>query len=321
MTENAVGAARGRDEDGAARDALFSLGPESTQLQALHVLLAERSVTGAAARLGRSQPTLSSALARLRRHFGDELLTRSGNHYRLTRFAEQLRPLTGTAVAAVDRVFAAQAEFAPATSRRTFSVVSSDHGVGTVGARLVARVAAEAPQVCVRFVPVTARALGDDEEYLRTVDGVFMPHGYLNLPRSIDLHADRWVCVAAAENTAVGDRLTMDDLRTLPWVATFADRLGRAAAWRQMELLGVIPRVIAVAESFLVVPELVRASGAVALLQEKVAALVAAGPEFRVLDCPFDAVPLIEAFWWHPVHDDDPGHSWLRHCLHDIAGA
>ncbi|WP_435837879.1 LysR family transcriptional regulator [Streptantibioticus parmotrematis] len=303
----------------AGRDALLCAGLESTQLQALHALLTERSVTGAARRLGRSQPTLSSALARLRRQFGDELLTRSGNTSRLTRFAEQLLPLAATAVVAVDRVFAAEAEFTPGTSRRTFTVVSSDHGVGTVGARLVARVAADAPNACVRFVPVTTRSIGHDDGYLRTVDGVFMPHGYLDLPRSIDLHTDRWVCVVAADNAAVGERLTMEDLRVLPWIATFADRLGRAPAWRQMELLGVIPRVVAVAESFLVVPQLVRGSGAVALLQEKVAALVAADPAFRVLDCPFDVVPLVEAFWWHPVHDEDPGHRWLRACLREIS--
>jgi DNA-binding transcriptional LysR family regulator len=309
----------GRGEQRPDHDALLSSGLESTQLQALHALLTERSVTGAAVRLGRSQPTLSSALARLRRHFGDELLTRSGNTYRLTRFAEQLRPLAATAVAAVDRVFAAEAEFVPATTRRTFTIVSSDHGIGTAGARLVGRVAAEAPDACVRFVPVSRRAIVPDDEYLRTVDGVFMPHGYLDLPRFIDLHSDRWVCVVAEDNAAVGERLTMEDLRTLPWIATFADRLGRAPAWRQMELLGVIPRVVAVAESFMAVPQLVRGSGAVALLQEKVAALVAADPGFRVLDCPFDVVPLVEAFWWHPVHDDDPGHRWLRDCLRGIA--
>ncbi|MBC8092929.1 MAG: LysR family transcriptional regulator, partial [Pseudonocardia sp.] len=42
-------------------------------------LLRERSVTRAAAGLGLSQPALSASLARLRRHFGDELLTRVGN--------------------------------------------------------------------------------------------------------------------------------------------------------------------------------------------------------------------------------------------------
>ena len=52
----------------------------------LDALLQERSVTRAAERLGLSQPTVSAALARLRRHFGDELLARVGNAYELTRW-------------------------------------------------------------------------------------------------------------------------------------------------------------------------------------------------------------------------------------------
>ena len=49
-------------------------------LIALDTLLRERSVTQAAALLGLSQPALSASLARLRRYFDDELLTRVGNN-------------------------------------------------------------------------------------------------------------------------------------------------------------------------------------------------------------------------------------------------
>ena len=27
---------------------------------------------------------------------------------------------------------------------------------------------------------------------------------------------------------------------------------------------------------------------------------------------PFDAAPLIEAMWWHPMYDADPGHRYPR---------
>jgi hypothetical protein len=32
----------------------------------------------------------------------------------------------------------------------------------------------------------------------------------------------------------------------------------------------------------------------------------------RLLPCPFDAGPVQEALWWHPVHTRDAGHIWLR---------
>ncbi|MPY80022.1 MAG: LysR family transcriptional regulator, partial [Actinophytocola sp.] len=75
-------------------------------LVSLDHLLRERSVTRAAESMGLSQPALSASLARLRRHFGDPLLTRVGNRYELTPLAVHLRRRTETALAGVERVFA-----------------------------------------------------------------------------------------------------------------------------------------------------------------------------------------------------------------------
>ena len=55
-------------------------------LPALHAILEEKSVTRGAARLGLSQPAMSASLGKLRRHFRDELLTRTGNVYELSLF-------------------------------------------------------------------------------------------------------------------------------------------------------------------------------------------------------------------------------------------
>lgn len=60
---------------------------------ALDALLREANVTRAAERLNLTQPTLSASLARLRKHFDDELLRRHGNELRPTPLAIRLRPL------------------------------------------------------------------------------------------------------------------------------------------------------------------------------------------------------------------------------------
>ncbi len=99
-------------------------------LVALDALLQERSVTRAAARMGLSQPALSASLARLRRHFGDELLTRVGKEYRL---AAQLRELSRVALSGVERVFTAQAEFDPTSSAREFSLAGERLHGGRAG--------------------------------------------------------------------------------------------------------------------------------------------------------------------------------------------
>ncbi len=64
----------------------------------LHALLEERSVTRASRRVGLSQPAMSHALTRLRDHFGDPLLVRSGRLMLATPLAESLREPVRVAV-------------------------------------------------------------------------------------------------------------------------------------------------------------------------------------------------------------------------------
>src|SRR5689334_6348769 len=61
-------------------------------LVVLQALLEEGNVTRAGVRLGMPQPAVSNALARLRRHYRDELLVRAGNGYELTPLARSLLP-------------------------------------------------------------------------------------------------------------------------------------------------------------------------------------------------------------------------------------
>ncbi len=56
-------------------------------------------------------------------------------------------------------------------------------------------------------------------------------------------------------------------------------------------------------------PGLVAGSDRIALLQRRLVDLLPLDAGVRALPCPFDAGPLIEAMWWHPVYDDDPEHA------------
>ena len=83
----------------------------------LRALLEERNVTRAGQRVGLSQPAMSAALARLRRHFDDDLLSRVGKQYELTALGRALLNRTSTACDLLERVFVRHgglAEAAPA---------------------------------------------------------------------------------------------------------------------------------------------------------------------------------------------------------------
>src|SRR3954447_14619573 len=148
-------------------------------LVSLDALLQERSVTRAAARMGLSQPALSASLARLRRHFGDELLTRVGNEYRLTPMAVQLRDLARLALTGVERVFDAQTEFDPAKSNREFHLLVSDYAVAVVGDTIAQLLAEEAPNARLRLTANTPGAVDQAHQLLLSTDLLVMPHGFV----------------------------------------------------------------------------------------------------------------------------------------------
>jgi hypothetical protein len=79
-----------------------------------------------------------------------------------------------------------------------------------------------------------------------------------------------------------------------------------------MRVLGIEPRVQVVTESFLTVPGLIAGSDRIALLQERLVRLLPLDSGIRALPCPFDAGPLVEALWWHPMHDGDVEHLFFR---------
>ena len=281
-------------------------------LVSLDALLGQGSVTRAAAQMGLSQPALSASLARLRRHFGDELLTRVGNEYRLTPLAVQLCELVRVALTGVERVFTAQAGFDPASSTREFSVLVSDYVVVVLGDTIAALLAEEAPRTRLRLTPHSPAIVENASAALLSADLMLLPHGFAaDLPHR-DLYRDEWVCVVAGDNPVAERGLTVEDLETLPWVATYHGQTASTPAARQMRQLGIEPRVQVVNESFLTVPALVAGSDRIALLQRRLVDLLPLASGIRALPPPFEAGPLVEAMWWHPAYDDDPEHRYLR---------
>jgi DNA-binding transcriptional LysR family regulator len=248
----------------------------------------------------------------LRRHFGDELLTRVGNEYRLTPLAVQLKELARIAVTGVERVFTAQPEFDPRSSTREFTLLVSDYVIAILGATIAELLVEEAPHTRLRFTPHSPAMVERADQVLLTADVMLLPHGFVTDLSHQDLYRDEWVCVLAADNPVADEGLTIEHLETLPWVATYHGQTASTPAARQMRMLGIEPRVQVVNESFLTVPALIAGSERIALLQRRLVDLLPLNAGIRALPCPFEVSPLIEAMWWHPVFDDDPEHGYLR---------
>ena len=290
-------------------------------LVALDALLTERSVTRAAERLHLSQPALSASLARLRTHFNDPILARRGNTYELTPLAFRLIEHTTTALEAARRVFESQATWNPLDSTREFSVYGSDYGFATIGT-VVSRLAAErAPGVRFRFMLHNPSIVDEVSTRLRAVDGMLIPHGYLTDLPYVDLWRDGWVIVASESNEAIGDEISMEllgaDAVGLHLPVPHRVHLGRAAAAAARHRAagrgrrGELPLAAALHQR----NEPARPAAG----RTRAARRTAGAPASGSSSAPFDATPIVNALWWHPVHNRDPEHAWMRGIFEEAA--
>jgi DNA-binding transcriptional LysR family regulator len=309
-----------------ARPATHLASLDLNLLVALRELLSERNVTRAAERLGVTQPAASAALARLRRHFGDELLVRDKGGYVLTALAAQLAEQAETVCAAADRLFAASTHFDPAMSEREFTLVMADYTIGVIGEVLSQLIHQAAPRLRLHIRLVRESLATEYAGAIRFIDGMVAPptHGF-KLPntRSAELFRDRWVCLVAASNPVLdAGVLRLQDLARLPWVAPYYRDQGAPSAapiMRQFTLLDIQPHIAVRVESYLAVPHFVAGTDRIALMQERLAARLADRMDLRVMECPGRTEPIVEALWWHRQYEDDIAHAWLRRLIVEAA--
>ena len=88
----------------------------------------------------------------------------------------------------------------------------------------------------------------------------------------------------------------------------------------QLALLDIRPRIAVRVESYLAVPHFVAGTDRIALMQERLAARLADRMDLRVLECPGQPDPIVEALWWHRQYEDDTAHAWLRRLITETAG-
>jgi DNA-binding transcriptional LysR family regulator len=142
--ELASPSARGLQEKGHRRAPREVARIDLNLLRILDVVLEERSVTRASARLDLTQSAVSHALGRLRRELGDELFHRSARGLRPTPRALEIAPALHAALSQMRRALS-PVHFDPATSRQTFNLVVDSTACAMFVPALAARMRIEAP--------------------------------------------------------------------------------------------------------------------------------------------------------------------------------
>jgi DNA-binding transcriptional LysR family regulator len=286
----------------------------------LEALLEERNLTRAGAKLNLSQPTMSGALARLRRHFGDELLARSGREYRLTPMAERLLPAARQAVRQVEHTFTAADEFDPRTSTRRFSVAISGQSI-VVHSELLRRVHELAPGVRLECWPVTQDLVEPDRPLTRH-DVLIAPLTERAGVQPEVISRDRFVCVVDPANPRLRDgRLSLADLAAMPHAVARKSHAELDKVGTELQRRGITPAIAMTTAGWLPLPFVIAGTDMVAAVPERLARKVSQAARVTVTPAPFGEIEFVEVAWWHPARATDPALAWLRGVLGEITAS
>ena len=288
-------------------------------LLVLDVLLTECSVTAAARRLNLSQPATSSALARLREFFADDLLVQTGRAMLPTAHALSIQPIVREVLGDVERLIAASATFDPATSTRRFVIAGSDYIFTTLLAPLIASLEVEAPGVQFETPPLSPGIIQQLER--GEVDLVLTPRHFISPHHpAIVIFEEPHVIVGWDRNPIFNDVIGLDDFLLASQIAVeLGPARTRPFAEEQMQAMGLKRRIDVIAPSFAAVPWLLPNSMRITVLHQRLAETFAKVLPLAIAPLPFDMPIMEEMAQFHSTRERDAGMRWLLGHMQTLA--
>lgn len=295
----------------------------------LDVLLREKNVTRAADQLGITQPAMSNSLRRLRDLFNDPLLIRTSQGMSPTQRAQELEPQVREILSNVEKAVQPAADFVPEDSDRLFRIMASDYAESTLIPNLLTQIRDSAPHIRLDILTPSDVTFQDVEK--GKVDMAINRFDYL--PQSfhqVNVWRDNFACLMSEKNPAhedftldsylaahhiwvsktgmgVGVGVSPGDTQRLGWVDEALDAMGRKRTIR------VFTRHYQVATLLAEQPDLIATlPRQAALLHARYGGVVVKAP-------PFPIVPIELKMAWSPLLHHNPGHTWLRRLIVEVA--
>jgi DNA-binding transcriptional LysR family regulator len=289
-------------------------GKDLNLLVALRALLEEANVTRAGDRIQMGQSSMSSALSRLRLQFGDELLVRVGRDYELTPLARMLLPQLQATLPLIEKALASEAAFSPESSHRTFTLLMSDFAQLELKS-VVEKALQSAPGIRIDLLPLPTNPTDSQRDLLKHDFIAAVPGIGIDGERA-ELFTDHYVCLVDPQNRSLVDGgLSWESFRALPQAVCDFGQAHLTPADRRLRELGFAREARVKTTSFMPLPSIIAGTQLVGVVPARLAARLGPTTGTIAVPAPFGRVEIIETLWWHPSHNSDPAHAWLRGIL------
>jgi DNA-binding transcriptional LysR family regulator len=281
-------------------------------------LLNERSVSKVALGLGLSQPTVSNALARLRKLTGDALFLRTTRGMEPTPYALRLAEPIERSLAEIHAAMNEQSSFDPATAKRAFRIGMTDIGEIYFLPTLIDELARLAPGVRMSTVRNANVNLRDEME----AGHIDMALGLLPQLKAgfyqRQLFRQRYVCMFRKGHRLDKRKVSLADFSAARHVVVISEGTGHGKVDELLERSGVVRDVVLTVPHFVAVGHILHHSDLVATVPERLAKALVGPFGLAYVGHPATLPEIAINVFWHAKFHKDPANVWMRELVFRI---
>jgi LysR family transcriptional activator of mexEF-oprN operon len=280
-------------------------------------LMQERNVTRAAEKLFLGQPTISSALNRLRALFNDPLFIRVGNRMEPTARANEIIHHLSPALDAMSVALSLTHDFDPASSDMTFRIGLSDDVEYSLMPELLEALREEAPHVVIVIKQANYWSISELLASGEITVGVCITK---DLPANAKRKLLRKVVPMVLRTDVSAAPLTLDEYCSRPHVVVshVADISSFADEW--LEAVGRTRKAVLSIPQYTTLPALMAGSNMLCNLPDYLALALSQTGTLHAEPLPFVTPTLELSMAWLSVMDSDPAERWLRSRIEQVMG-
>jgi DNA-binding transcriptional LysR family regulator len=296
---------------------------KSLDLNLLSVLVAiddKRSVSLAARSLNRSQPSVSSALGRLRRQYNDPLFLRTATSMMPTSRAVSVIRTARQILGIVDEKLASPAVFSPRASALPVRIALSDAGQIVFLPRILHLVRQEMPEALMQAVSLPAEAVAREMEAgnIDLAAGYFPDLSAQTFKQQV-LFQDSYTCLIRADHRIRAEQLSLEQFRELDHAVVRAETRTSEVMERYLARHKLRRRIVLTTPHFASIPVVVAHSDLIVIVPAPLArhfATITSG--VRIIRLPFKPPVIGLKQIWHRRFHHDPRNQWLRSKIYEL---
>lgn len=270
-----------------------------------------RSVSRAAESLAMAQPTVSIALGKLRKRFGDPLFVRTSRGMEPTPLATELLKPVGDALGLLAQALRHHIAFDPRASEHGFRICMTDISQIVLLPRLLNHLRDTAPAIRIDVLHITEatpRLLESGEADLAIG---FMPQLEAGFYQQT-LFTQRYVCMMRADHPRIAGKLGLRRFLAEAHIQVTMTGTGHRLIDQVLEERGVVRRIALRLPNFLGLAAIVGNTDLLVTVPALLGQTLEATRKVKTLKLPVDFPPYAVKQHWHERFHHDPRNRWLR---------